>query len=163
MSEEVVLGIDGGRLVLGYCIAGFLAQRRRVISSGSLRDVEPLKLVRWLQALLLEHQPHVVAIEDYCWYGPERSSNSNAFEQSRIVGDVEGAALMWGEIRSPGCVRVARIRKADANRAMGLVGKTAKSRVGTAVRAFFPTASFNNEHERDAAVVCVAGHFRRSA
>jgi Holliday junction resolvasome RuvABC endonuclease subunit len=163
MSEQLVLGLDPGAVLLGYCLARFTGQRRDVINSGSVGDIDAGKAVRWLRAYLDQTHPHLISIEGYDFQGQERSGNSNAFAISRLVGDIEGACLMWSELRQEGLVQVVRVRKVDANRTIGLVGKTSKARVRRAIEALFPFYKFRNEHECDAAVVCMAGRHRRAA
>jgi Holliday junction resolvasome RuvABC endonuclease subunit len=163
VSEQIILGIDPGEVVLGYCIGGFKAQQRRIIASGDLRDVTPDKLARWMNALCCQYRPDVVAIEGYDWQGEERSANQNAFKCSRLAGDVEGAAQMWSLVCSDGLMTVVVVSKSEANRTIGVTGKTPKSRVKGAIEALFPGAQLPNEHQRDAAVVCLAGRYRRAA
>lgn len=160
-SSQIILGTDPGQRFLGYCVTRFIAQRREVLAQGSLADVDAEKLVRWLFPLLKQHRPDVVCVEDYVWQGADRSGNLNAFLLSRLVGDIEGAALMWSAACNDDCTRVLRVSKSDANRFVGLEGKTPKSRVKALIEAFFPGVAFKDEHARDAAVVSLVG--RRAA
>lgn len=161
MSGQVILGTDPGQRFLGYCVVRYVAQRREILAQGSLPDVDAQKLVRWFYPLLKQYRPDVVAIEDYVWQGADRSGNTNAFLLSRLVGDIEGAALMWSAACNDDCTRVLRVSKSDANRFVGLQGKTPKSRVKALIESFFPGVAFKDEHARDAAVVNLVG--RRAA
>jgi Holliday junction resolvasome RuvABC endonuclease subunit len=157
LSGQIILGTDPGQRFLGYCVTRYVAQRRDVLAQGSLADVDAEKLVRWFFPLLKQYRPDVVAIEDYVWQGADRSGNSNAFLLSRLVGDIEGAALMWSAASNGDCTRVLRVSKSEANAFIGLTGKTPKSRVETAMAAYFPGVTFKDQHARDAALVTLSG------
>jgi Holliday junction resolvasome RuvABC endonuclease subunit len=161
LSDLVVLGTDPGQVALGWCVTRFFAQRRSIVARGTIRDVTADSIVRWLNLTCCAHYPDVIAIEDYGWYGEEKSANQNSFLLARLVGDLEGAALMWSVVCAESRTRVIRVRKADANRFVGLHGKSPKSRVKAVIEALFPGVPFANGHERDAAVVSVVG--RRAA
>lgn len=156
----VVLGLDPGQVALGFCVIKFTGQRRQFVGAGELKDVTAPSLVTWLNSLLNDCWPAVVGVEDYGWYGPERSANPNAFALSQLVGAIEGAALMWSRLSTDGVTDVLRVRKVDANRAVGISGKAPKSRVKATIEALFPGAKLSNEHQRDAAVVCMAARVR---
>lgn len=156
----IILGLDPGHVALGYCVVRFVGQRREFVNAGELKEADAPKITRWLNALCNDCWPNVIGIEDYCWYGAERSANPNAFALSQIVGTIEGAARMWTRLSNDDTTDVLRVRKVDANRAVGITGKAPKSRVKAAVEALFPGAKMTTEHQRDAAVVCMAAKTR---
>jgi Holliday junction resolvasome RuvABC endonuclease subunit len=154
----IVLGIDPGQRVLGYCVAQFIGQCREHHVSGSVKEVET-DLVSWLSGMLDAHMPNVLGIEDHVWMGAEKSANPQAFSISKLVGQLTGAALMWSRIRG-GSLGVFCISKQHCNAAIGITGKVPKARVKRAVEALFPHVPFRNEHERDSVAVCMAAKAR---
>jgi Holliday junction resolvasome RuvABC endonuclease subunit len=156
----IVLGIDPGQRVLGYCVAQFIGQRREHHVSGSVKEIET-DLVSWLGSMLDAHQIDVLGIEDHVWMGAEKSANPQAFSISKLVGSLTGAALMWSRLRGVG-LGVFLIPKTRCNAAVGVTGKAPKARVKAAVEALFPSVPFANEHERDAVAVCMAAKARAS-
>lgn len=160
MAEQHILAIDPGQVVLGYCLGAFKGQQRSLIDFGSVKDTDPEKLVRWLDAILGARWPHLVAIESYDYQGPERSHNRNAFTMSGIAGGIQTAVLMWSRRANDSLTQVIMVSKNDANATLGLTGKCSKDRVKRAIDAVFPGNRMANQHERDAALVMVAGRTR---
>jgi Holliday junction resolvasome RuvABC endonuclease subunit len=154
----IVLGLDPGQRILGYCVAQFIGQRREHHVSGSVKEAEN-DLVSWLSSMLDAHLPNVVGIEDHVWMGAEKSANPQAFSISKLVGQLTGAALMWSRLRCHG-LAVHVISKQRCNAAVGITGEAPKARVRRATDVLFPGHRFANEHQRDAAVVTVAAHAR---
>jgi hypothetical protein len=64
---------------------------------------------------------------------------------------------MWSACSNDSCTRVVRANKSDANRFVGLKGKTPKTRVKAAMEAIFPGVDFKDEHARDAALLTLVG------
>ncbi|HKY40673.1 MAG TPA: hypothetical protein VJN18_32280 [Polyangiaceae bacterium] len=159
-APMTILALDPGEVVLGYCLGSFTGQQRSIIQSGDLRDVDADKAVRWLDAICCDRWPLVIAVESYVFQGTDRSGNKNAFNISRLVGALQGAALMWSKRANDSITQVILVSKSDANASIGLTGATPKSRVRRAIEALFPGTKFANEHQVDAAAVLMAGRAR---
>ncbi|PKP03208.1 MAG: crossover junction endodeoxyribonuclease RuvC [Bacteroidetes bacterium HGW-Bacteroidetes-6] len=70
-NGNLILGIDPGTNIMGYCILRFKNSNYKIISIGSLKlnrlnsHLEKLNgIVEFMQKLLLEHKPDVLAIEE---------------------------------------------------------------------------------------------------
>ncbi len=162
----LTLGIDGGQRVLGWCVCEFLGSRRRVIDGGDLREAEAEdEYITWISTVLGRYPDlEAVGLEDHVWMGAERSANPQAFTISKLVGKLEGAIRMWAALNRPR-LQVFVIRKSSCNASVGITGASSfgagpKQRVKRATDTFFPHFTFANEHQRDAAVVCVATRAR---
>jgi hypothetical protein len=162
----LVLGIDGGQRVLGWCIASFVGSTRRVIDGGDLREAEERDAyIDWLCAILNRYPIAAIGVEDHVWMGAEKSANPQAFSISKLVGKLEGAAKMWARCNNARLLQVFRITKRSCNASVGITGRSStganpKQRVKRATDAIFPGLKFKNEHVRDAAAVCVATRAR---
>jgi len=161
----IVLGIDGGQRVLGWCIGSFRGSTRQVIDGGDLREAETDdEYIRWIHAIMARYPIEAAGVEDHVWMGAEKSANPQAFTMSMLVGKLEGALRMWASIKQPS-LQVFRINKRACNASVGITGASRtganpKQRVKRAITVLFPGVEFSNGHQRDAAAVCVATRAR---
>lgn len=160
MSELVILSIDPGEVVMGYTVGGFRGQARRLIDFGDIRDVDAERAVRWLDAVCSGRWPNVIAIEGFNFQGEQRSNNAGAQRAGAITNALHGAALMWSRRANDSLTQVIVVSKNDANKTLGLTGACSKDRVKRAIDSVFPDNKLANNHQRDAALVLLAGKTR---
>jgi hypothetical protein len=160
LSEQVIIAIDPGEVVMGYTVGGFRGQQRRLIDFGDLKDVDAERAVRWLDALCCGRWPNVIAIEGFTFQGEKRSNNAGAQRAAAVTNALHGAALMWTRRANDSLTQVIMVSKNDANKTLGLTGACPKDRVKRAIDAVFPGNKLANQHQRDAALVLLAGKTR---
>lgn len=158
--EQLIVSIDPGEVVLGYTVGVFKGQQRALLEHGDLRDVDVEKAVRWLDSLLSSRFPHVLALEGFYFQGEKRSNNAGAARASAITHAIHGAALMWSRRANEGLTQVIVVSKNEANATLGLTGACSKDRIKRAIDAVFPGNELMNQHQRDAALVLLAGRTR---
>ncbi len=157
----VLLAVDPGLAATGWALTSW----RDLLYTGTIHtsakfgsEADRLGVIaRGLLALLAEHDPDLVAVEDYTYQG-ERSHAAAGFVISKLVGIVLGLAYAAKTVPII-------LDKNTVNRSLGLTGAVPKSRVRAMVEAAMPLARerephpvLRNEHEVDAAALAfVAG------
>lgn len=155
-SAMRILGIDPGIRHTGLCVVLFEGQRRKVLKVTELKGCTVSNVHVPLVQLIMEADVDFVGIEDFHWMGGDKTIGKHSLDLCKLIGAI--FSVCYG---STGCEPVL-IRKQDCNAAIGVTGKTPKSRIALAVGAIFPGVKMSNEHKRDAAVVALAARTRFS-
>jgi Holliday junction resolvasome RuvABC endonuclease subunit len=146
----IVLGIDPGLASVGFAVV----ESRKVLASRCVRTDQSWdthrrigSILDELEELVGEHDPALLAVEDYAYYG-EASNTRNAMLLPRVIGAIEG----WAHCR----VQMVTMRRIDVLSRLGLKGVCDKSRAARWCAQVLTGERPTNEHARDAAMVAVA-------
>ncbi len=145
-----ILGIDPGIRHTGLCVVAFTGHKREVVTVDELKACSPANVRSPLRALIHESGVDFVGIEDFHWMGADISVGKHSLELCKLIGAI--FAICHGAMGTEPVM----LRKQACNAAIGITGKTPKSRIARAVSALFPGVKISNEHKRDAAVVAMA-------